>query len=87
MQLASFLEGLFAAVREGTLPSMLPGDVVVAKEKLAHMLTGPFTDRLTVEVSRQLLFAIQYLADNEVVHNDLHAGYILVVQGDRLQVK
>ncbi|HMJ12599.1 MAG TPA: serine/threonine-protein kinase [Polyangiaceae bacterium] len=54
---------------------------------LESMLTGAFTDRLTVEVSRQLLFAIQYLADNEVVHNDLHAGNILVVQGGRLQVK
>jgi eukaryotic-like serine/threonine-protein kinase len=54
---------------------------------LYDMLGTPFTDRLTVEVSRQLLFAIQYLADNEVVHNDLHAGNILVVQGQRLLVK
>jgi serine/threonine-protein kinase len=54
---------------------------------LADMLGSPFTDRLMVEISRQLLFAIQYLADNEVVHNDLHAGNILVVQGERLAVK
>lgn len=54
---------------------------------LEAMLGKPFTDRLTIEVTRQLLFAIQYLADNEVVHNDLHAGNILVVQGDRLVVK
>lgn len=54
---------------------------------LEDMLGTPFTDRLVVEVSRQLLFAVQYLADNELVHNDLHAGNILVVQGDQLMVK
>ena len=50
---------------------------------LEDMLGRPFTDRLVVEIARQLLFALQYLSDNEVVHNDLHAGNILVVQGDR----
>ncbi|MEB2311951.1 MAG: serine/threonine-protein kinase [Sorangiineae bacterium] len=54
---------------------------------LADMLGAPFTDRLVVEVTRQLLFAIQYLADNDIVHNDLHAGNILVVQGDQLVCK
>jgi len=54
---------------------------------LEDMLGTAFTDRLVVEISRQLLFAVQYLADNEMVHNDLHAGNILVVQGDRLTVK
>lgn len=54
---------------------------------LEDMLGTPFTDRLVVEVSRQLLFAMQYLHDNELVHNDLHAGNILVLQGDRLTVK
>jgi eukaryotic-like serine/threonine-protein kinase len=54
---------------------------------LEDMIGTPFTDRLIVELMRQLLFAIQYLANNEIVHNDLHAGNILVVQGDRLTCK
>lgn len=54
---------------------------------LADMLGTPFTDRLVVEVSRQLLFAVQVLHDSELVHNDLHAGNVLVVQGDPLRVK
>ncbi|MEO6601919.1 MAG: serine/threonine-protein kinase [Polyangiaceae bacterium] len=54
---------------------------------LDEMLQGPFTDRLVVDVARQLLFAVQYLADNEFVHNDLHAGNVLVVQGERLTAK
>jgi serine/threonine-protein kinase len=54
---------------------------------LDEMLTAPFTDRLVVDIARQLLFAIQYLADNEFVHNDLHAGNVLVVQGEHLTAK
>jgi serine/threonine-protein kinase len=54
---------------------------------LSDMLGRAFTDRLVVDLSRQILFALQYLADNEIVHNDLHAGNILVQQGDRLTVK
>ncbi len=54
---------------------------------LDEMLTAPFTDRLVVDLARQLLFAVQYLADNEFVHNDLHAGNVLVVQGERLTAK
>jgi serine/threonine protein kinase len=54
---------------------------------LEDMIGTPFTDRLVVEVMRQLLFAVQYLSDNELVHNDLHAGNILVVQGDKLICK
>lgn len=54
---------------------------------LAQMLGTPFTHRLTVDVARQLLFAVQYLADNEIVHNDLHPGNVLVVQGEKLHVK
>jgi serine/threonine protein kinase len=54
---------------------------------LDDMLGTPFTHRLTVDVARQLLFAVQYLADNEIVHNDLHPGNVLVVQGERLNVK
>jgi serine/threonine-protein kinase len=54
---------------------------------LEDMLGTPFTDRLVVEIMRQLLFAVQYLADNEIVHNDLHAGNILVMQGEKLVCK
>jgi serine/threonine protein kinase len=54
---------------------------------LDEMLSAPFTDRLVVDVARQLLFAVQYLADNEFVHNDLHAGNVLVVQGEHLIAK
>lgn len=60
-------------------------------ERLDHtledMLGTPFTDRLVVEISRQLLFAVQYLADNDIVHNDVHGGNVLVAQGDSLTVK
>jgi eukaryotic-like serine/threonine-protein kinase len=54
---------------------------------LEDMLGTPFTDRLMVDITRQLLFAVQYLADNDIVHNDLHAGNVLVVQGEALTVK
>ena len=54
---------------------------------LSDMLGRPFTDRLVVDMSRQILFALQYLADNEVIHNDLHAGNVLVQQGDELTLK
>lgn len=54
---------------------------------LEVMLTVPFTDRLVIEVMRQLLFAAQYLADNEIIHNDIHAGNVLVVQGQNLIAK
>ncbi len=54
---------------------------------LESMLGRPFTDRLVVEVMRQLLFAIQYLADNEIVHNDLHSGNVLIVQGPNIVCK
>ncbi|MEZ4227013.1 MAG: protein kinase family protein [Polyangiaceae bacterium] len=67
------------------------GYFVLVLERCDHtldsMLTQPFTDRLVVEIMRQLLFAIQYLADNEIVHNDLHAGNVLMVQGERLACK
>src|SRR5687768_15238549 len=53
---------------------------------LEQMLGTPFTDRLVVEISRQILFAVQYLADNEIIHNDLHAGNILAVQGERMSI-
>ncbi|MCC6216860.1 MAG: serine/threonine protein kinase [Polyangiaceae bacterium] len=54
---------------------------------LEQMIGTPFTDRLVVDISRQLLFALQYLADSGIVHNDLHAGNVMVVQTDRPTVK
>lgn len=54
---------------------------------LEAMLETPFTDRLVVEITRQLLTAVQYLADHEIVHNDLHAGNVLIRQGERLTAK
>jgi eukaryotic-like serine/threonine-protein kinase len=54
---------------------------------LSDMLGRPFTDRLVVDMSRQILFALQYLSDSEIIHNDLHAGNILVQQGDELTLK
>lgn len=54
---------------------------------LSDMLGRAFTDRLVVDLSRQILFALQYLSDNEIIHNDLHAGNILVQQGDELILK
>jgi eukaryotic-like serine/threonine-protein kinase len=54
---------------------------------LEDMMGVPFTDRLVVEVMRQLLFAVQYLSDNELVHNDLHAGNVLFKQGEKLTAK
>jgi eukaryotic-like serine/threonine-protein kinase len=54
---------------------------------LSDMLGRPFTDRLVVDLSRQILFALSYLSDSEIIHNDLHAGNILVQQGDELTLK
>lgn len=54
---------------------------------LSDMLGRPFTDRLVVDMSRQILFALQYLSDSEIIHNDLHAGNILVQQGEELTLK
>lgn len=48
---------------------------------LEDMLGQPLTDRLVIQLSRQLLFAMQYLIDHEIVHNDIHAGNILIVHG------
>lgn len=54
---------------------------------LSDMLGRAFTDRLVVDMSRQILFALQYLSDSEIIHNDLHAGNILVQQGHELTLK
>lgn len=48
---------------------------------LEDMLGNPLHDRLVIQLSRQLLFAMQYLNDQDIVHNDIHAGNILIVHG------
>lgn len=54
---------------------------------LEDMIGAPMSDRLVIELARQMLFAVQYIHDNQVVHNDLHGGNFLVHQGDPLRVK
>jgi serine/threonine protein kinase len=55
---------------------------------LAAMLGTPLQDGLVIELARQLLAAIQFLHDNDVVHDDLHAGNVLISHGrDRPIVK
>ena len=55
---------------------------------LAAMLGLPMQDGLVLELARQLLAAVQFLHDNDVVHDDLHPGNVLIVDGkDRPIVK
>ena len=55
---------------------------------LAAMLGAPMQEGLVIELARQMLAAVQFLHDNDIVHDDLHAGNVLVVQGrDRPIVK
>ena len=48
---------------------------------------GPLDGRLAVEVIRQVLAAVQYLHDNDIVHSDLHPGNVLLVRVDPPVVK
>ena len=55
---------------------------------LGAILGQPMAEGFVVEIARQLLAAVQFLHDNDVVHDDLHPGNILVVMGrDRPLVK
>lgn len=54
---------------------------------LKAMLGTPMQEGLVLEMSRQLLAAVQFLHDNEVVHDDLHAGNVLITHTDRPTVK
>ncbi len=55
---------------------------------LAAMLGIPMQEGLVLELARQLLAAVQFLHDNDVVHDDLHPGNVLIVDGrDRPIVK
>jgi serine/threonine-protein kinase len=54
---------------------------------LKAMLGTPMQEGLVIEISRQLLAAVQFLHDNDVVHDDLHAGNVLITHTDRPTVK
>ena len=55
---------------------------------LSEMLGIPMQEGLVIELARQLLAAVQFLHDNDVVHDDLHPGNVLIASGnDRPIVK
>jgi len=54
---------------------------------LRDVLTQPLACDLAIELTRQLLAAVQYLHDNDIVHDDLHPGNVLIVEGDQPIVK
>jgi serine/threonine-protein kinase len=55
---------------------------------LSAMLGIPMQEGLVIELARQLLAAVQFLHDSDVVHDDLHPGNVLIVDGkDRPIVK
>jgi serine/threonine-protein kinase len=45
---------------------------------LSAMLGHPLQEGLTLELARQLLAAVQFLHDHDVVHDDLHPGNVLI---------
>jgi serine/threonine-protein kinase len=63
----------------------------LALERCDHalkvMLGTPMQEGLVLEMTRQLLAAVQFLHDNDVVHDDLHAGNVLITHTDRPTVK
>ena len=54
---------------------------------LGEMLGTPMEEALVIELARQLLAAVQFLHDNDVVHDDLHPGNVLITHTDRPAVK
>jgi eukaryotic-like serine/threonine-protein kinase len=55
---------------------------------LAAMLGSGMEQSLVLELGRQILFAVQFLHDNEIVHDDIHGGNVLVTHAaDRPVVK
>lgn len=63
----------------------------LALERCDHalkvMLGTPMQEGLVIEMTRQLLAAVQFLHDNDVVHDDLHPGNVLITHTDRPTVK
>lgn len=54
---------------------------------LSAMLGAPMQEGLVIELGRQILAAVQFLHDNDVVHDDLHPGNVLITHHDRPIVK
>jgi eukaryotic-like serine/threonine-protein kinase len=54
---------------------------------LRDLLRQPLAPDLAVEVTRQILAAVHYLHDNDIVHGDLHPGNVLLTDADRPVVK
>jgi eukaryotic-like serine/threonine-protein kinase len=54
---------------------------------LSAMLGTPMQEGLVIELARQLLAALQFLHDHDVVHDDLHPGNVLITHTDRPIVK
>ncbi|HEY8088148.1 MAG TPA: serine/threonine-protein kinase [Polyangiaceae bacterium] len=76
---------IFDAFEQGNL-------FYLALEKCDHALSAmlgiPMQEGLVIELARQLLAAVQFLHDNDVVHDDLHPGNVLISHGnDRPIVK
>jgi len=64
----------------------------MALEKCEHSLTdmigAPMQEGLVLELARQLLAAVQFLHDNDIIHDDLHPGNVLITHGvDRPNLK
>lgn len=63
----------------------------IALERCDHalkaMLGAPMQEGLVIELARQIFAAVQFLHDNDVVHDDLHAGNVLITHTDRPTVK
>lgn len=54
---------------------------------LSAMLGAPMQEGLVLELARQLLAAVQFLHDQDIVHDDLHPGNVLVSHTDRPVLK
>jgi serine/threonine-protein kinase len=54
---------------------------------LSEMLKGPMQEGLVIELARQLLAAVQFLHDGDIIHDDLHPGNVLVSHTDRPVLK
>lgn len=69
------------------------GSFCVALEWCDHTLSEmleqpqPLREELAIELSRQMLAAVQYLHDSDLVHDDLHPRNVLIQQADRPIVK
>lgn len=50
---------------------------------LRAMLVQPLQETLVLELARQMLAAVQFLHDQDVVHDDLHPGNVLVTHAER----